>query len=73
MSDKDTGLAFFDDCIEKVRNVVELLNNILLSTLCHFPVLVENVRNFCKKCSKGLEFLVVIADSFSFLHLLAWS
>lgn len=37
MSDKDTGLAFFDDCIEKVKNV--LLNNILLFTLCYCSVL----------------------------------
>ncbi|XP_023800986.1 DENN domain-containing protein 4C-like [Cyanistes caeruleus] len=37
VSDKDTGLAFFDDCIEKVKKI--LLNNILLFTLCYCPVL----------------------------------
>lgn len=35
VSDKDTGLAFFDDCIEKVKNM--LLNNVLLFTLCYYP------------------------------------
>lgn len=70
MSDKDTGLAFFDDCIEKVKNM--LLNNIPLFTLCYCSF-VEKVQNFCSICSKALEFLVVIAESFSFLHLFAWS
>lgn len=34
VSDKDTGLAFFDDCIEKVKNLDVLQNQLLISCYC---------------------------------------
>lgn len=65
VSDKDTGLAFFDDCIEKVKtcgNTIKLYASVPFVLLSCF--LVVTVDSLCSKRFEGLGFFTVIALSF---------